>query len=160
MMNNRLVSMLVAVLVVTGCSSGDQAGGAAGPKAASKAATAGVEAVTAVLQSAGAPVAKVDFVVVTRPVVGAQTVLQLNISAPAPVSNLQLVAEGDGVLVDPASAKAGFVLLADKMSHHDLRFTSQREGLGQVTVRLSGGPDAAETVYAIPVLVAAAGTGG
>jgi hypothetical protein len=160
MMNNRLVSMLVVAFVVTGCSSGDQAGGAAGPKAATRKAAVGVEAVAAVLQSAGAPVAKLDFVVVSRPVVGTQTVLQLNIVAPAPVSSLQLTAEGDGVVIDPGTAKAAFVLPADKLSHHDLRFTSQREGLGQVTVRLSNGPDVAETVYVIPVLVSRAGTGG
>jgi hypothetical protein len=157
-MNNYLPAMLAVGFLVAGCS-GEKAGdtvitGAKAPAAA------GVEAVAAVLQSAGTPVAKLAFVVVTRPVVGAPSDLRLDFSAAAVIADLQVRAESASLTIDPATAVASVSIDAGKTVSHQLRFTPQREGLAEVTVRLRAGADGAETVYVIPVLVAATATTG
>ncbi len=105
-MNIRLVAVLaVVVLVVAGCGSKEKAEGAAGADTGVRAKqAAGAEAVAAVLQSTGTPVAKLGFVVVAAPVVGLQSALRLDISAAAPVPALLVSAEGDGVTIDPVGA--------------------------------------------------------
>ncbi len=156
-MNNRLVTMLVAALVVAGCIKGDQAGGGAGGQAPAAAPVTGADAVAAVLQSPpGTSIAKLGFAVTAKPAVGVQTILRLDISAAAPVPTLVLVAESEGVTIDPATARVNLALpTADKVATHAVRFTSLREGLAEITVRLSdGGADSPQTIYAIPVLVA------
>jgi hypothetical protein len=157
-MNNGLLAMLVVGGLVAGCS-GEKAGGSA-PTEAKAPAAAGVEAVAAVLQSDGTPVAKLAFVVVTRPVVGAQSDLRLDFSAAAVVPDLQVRAESASITIDPATAVASVSIAAGKTVSHQVRLTPQREGLAEVTVRLRAGADGAETVYVIPVLVAATATSG
>jgi hypothetical protein len=160
MMNNRLVAMLVVAQVVAGCGRNEQADNAAGTQAAARAtATAGADVVAAVLQSPGTPVAKLGFVVTTSPAVGAPSSLRLEISAPAPVPNLQFTAEGEGMAIDPATARVGFALAtAGAVATHELRFTPQRDGLTEVTVRLRN-EAGEETTYVIPLLVAKAAGG-
>jgi hypothetical protein len=156
-MNNRLPVMLVVGCLVAACS-GEKPGGSA-TTAAKPPATAGVEAVPAVLQSEGAPAAKLAFVVVTRPVVGAQSDLRLDLSDAAVVPDLQIRVESASITIDPATAAANVSIAAGKTVSHQVRFTPQREGLAEITVRLRAGADAAEAVYVIPVLVAAATNG-
>ncbi len=161
-MNNRLVAMLVVALVIAGCGKGKQADSVADAEAAAKApAAAGADVVAAVLQSPGTPIAKLGFVIATRPVVGTQSGLRLDFSAPEPAAML-VVAEGDGLAIDPATARANVTLVtAGTTVSHQLRFTPQREGLTEITVRLnSGEADSPVTTYAIPVLVAKAAAGG
>jgi hypothetical protein len=153
-MNNRLSITLVAVLAVSGCS-GEKAGGDA-PAPVKAPAAAGVDASTAVLQSGEPPVARLGFVVVTKPVVGVQSDLRLDLSSVAAVPELQVHTEAEAIAIDPATAKAGVSLEAGKTVSHVVRLTPQREGLTRVTVRLRSAADGAESVYDIPVLVAAA----
>jgi hypothetical protein len=157
-MNNRLLSMLVVALAASGCS-GEKASGDA-PTAVKAPVAAGADAVAAVLQSGGTPIAKLGFVVVTRPMVGAQSDLRLDLSSVAPVPELQVHSEGEAITIDPATAKASVSLESGKTASHTVRLTPQREGLTRVTVRLRSGADSAETVYDIPVLVGAAASGG
>jgi hypothetical protein len=157
-MNNRLPAMLVVGCLVAACS-GEKAGDSA-TTAAKAPAAAGVEAVAAVLQSEGAPAAKLAFVVVTRPVVGAQSDLRLDFSAAAVVPDLQVRVESASITVDPATAVANVSIAAGKTVSHQVRFTPQREGLAEITVRLRAGAGGTETVYVIPVLVAATATSG
>jgi hypothetical protein len=138
-MNYRLLSLLVVVLAAAGCS-GEKADGDA-PAAVKAPVAAVAEAVAAVLQSGGTPVAKLGFVVLTVPA-------------------LQVLTEGEAINIDPATAQASVSLEAGKTASHTVRLTPQREGLTRVTVRLRSATDSAETVYDIPVLVGAAATGG
>jgi hypothetical protein len=156
-MNNRLLITLVAVLAASGCS-GDKAGGAA-PAAVKAPSAAGADASAAVLQSGDPPVAKLGFVVVTKPMVGAQSDLRLDLSAVAAVPDLQVNTDASDITIDPATAKTGVSLEAGKTVSHVVRLTPQREGLTRVTVRLRSAADGTESVYDIPVLVVAA-TGG
>jgi hypothetical protein len=156
-MKNRLLATLVVALAVSACS-GEKAGGDALATVKAPAA-AGADAAAAVLQSGGTPVAKLGFVLVTMPVVGAQSDLRLDLSATAAVPALQVNTEAETITIDPATAKAGVSLEAGKTLSHVVRITPQREGLTRVTVRLRSAVDNNETVYDIPVLVAAA-TGG
>ncbi|MEO6079941.1 MAG: hypothetical protein ABIQ86_09210 [Steroidobacteraceae bacterium] len=161
-MNKRLVAVLVAVFVVAGCSRSEKTDGAAGTQAMARAPIApGADAVAAALQSPGTPIAKLGFVVTSRPVVGAQSGLRLDISGAAP-GTLLVTTEGDGVEIDPAMARVGLaVTTADATVSHALQFTPQRDGILEVTVRLHGGAaDSPETIYVIPVLVAKAAVGG
>jgi hypothetical protein len=157
MMNNRLLAMMVVVFAASGCS-GDKAGGAA-PSMARAPAAAAEEAVAAVLQSGGAPVAKLGFVVVARPVVGAQSDLRLELSTVAAIPALQIHVQADSFAIDPATAQAQVAIDEGKTASHLVKLTPQRAGLAEVTVRLRGA-DSAETVYVIPVLVAASAGGG
>jgi hypothetical protein len=156
-MNNRLLFPLAVALAVSACS-GEKAGGNA-PATVKAPVAAGADATAAVLQSGGTPLAKLGFVVVTKPMVGAQSDLRLDLSATAAVPSLQVHAEAEAITVDPATALAGVSLEAGKTVGHVVRITPQREGLTKVTVRLRSAADSSETVYDIPVLVAAA-TGG
>jgi hypothetical protein len=156
MMNKSLVAMLVVVLAVAGCGKNKQADGAADAAATARApVAAGADAVAAVLQSTGTPMAKLGFVVLTKPVIGVQSALRLDITSPDPAA-LLLVAEADGLDIDPASARASVAFVTGGTTvSHELKVTPQREGLAEVTVRLrSGEAESVETVYVIPVLVA------
>jgi hypothetical protein len=156
-MDNRLLITLVVALTVSACS-GEKAGGEA-PTAVKAPVAAGADAAAAVLQSGGTPVARLGFVVVTKPVVGAQSDLRLDLSAPAAVPALQVHVEAEAITIDPATVQAGVALDAGKTVSHVVRITPQREGLTKVTVRLRSAADSAETVYDIPVLVGAASGG-
>lgn len=154
-MNNRLVAMLVVALVAAGCSrENSDAGGGSGTRAPT---AAGTEPVAAVLQSTGTPVAKLGFVVVTRPVVGVQSELRLEISAAA-VAALQVSAEAGSLTIDPSTAQASVSLAAGATASHLVKLTPQHAGLAEVTVRLKAS-EGAEAVYVIPVLVAATSGG-
>ena len=158
-MNKRLLAVLGVVLAVAGCGKSDNTDKAAGAQSAARATVVpGADAVAAVLQSAGTPIAKVGFVVLTKPVVGVQSALRLDLTAPEPA----VVPEGDGLVVDPASARADVSLVtAGATVNHELKFTPQREGLSEVTVRLhSGDSGTPETTYVIPVLATKAAAGG
>jgi hypothetical protein len=76
------------------------------------------------------------------------------------VPDLQVRAESASITIDPATAVASVSIAAGKTVSHQVRLTPQREGLAEVTVRLRAGADGAETVYVIPVLVAATATSG
>jgi hypothetical protein len=162
MMNNRLVAVLVVVLAVAGCGKNKQADNAAAAGAMARApVAAGADAVAAVLQTPGTPVAKLGFVVVTRPVLGAQSGLRLDVTSAVPAA-LLASAEGDGVVIDAATARTSLAFVTGGSTvSHELKLTPQREGLAEVTVRLrSTEPDSVETVYVVPVLVARAAAGG
>jgi hypothetical protein len=158
-MNNRLAAILVVALVVAGCSRGEP-DGAAGDVAARAPAAPGADVVAGVLQSSGTPVAKLGFVLGPKPAIGIQSSLRLDISAAAPVPTLQLVAEPDGLALDPATARSTLALAAGKVVSHELLFTPEREGLSEITVRLRSGEEGSETIYAIPVLVEKPAAGG
>jgi hypothetical protein len=115
--------------------------------------------VPAVLQSEGTPVANLAFVVLTRPVVGVQSELRLDFTAAAAVPALQVRAEAMSITIDPATAQTSVLIEAGKTVSHQLKITPQREGLTEITVHLRAGADSTETVYVVPVLVAAMAAG-
>jgi hypothetical protein len=149
-------TILAIAVALVGCGKPDQEGAGSpeprSPTAADSAERSGAgEAVAAVLQSAGTPVAKLSFVVATRPVKGQPFTLQLLASATAPVPALQVTAASGSLEISPATA----VLALDAAgvtASQDLTVTAQQEGLAELTVRLQSGAGEA-TVYAIPVLV-------
>jgi hypothetical protein len=154
-MNKRLLGVLIAVLAVAGCSKGSSDDTSSQIKTKAPV-VAAAEAVAAVLVS-GPPVAKLGFVLAAKPVVGVQVDLRLDLTATEAVPALQLRAEADGITIDPATAQIGLAIEAGKTASHQLSLTPDKEGLNELTVRYRTAPDSAETVYSIPVLVAAAG---
>ena len=158
-MNNRLLATLVVAIAVSACS-GEKAGGEA-PTAIKAPVAPGADATAAVLQSGGTALARVAFVLVTKPVVGTSSDLRLDLSATEAVPALQVQTQAETITVDPATAQAVVSLESGKTVSHVVRITPQSEGLTRVTVRLRSAADSNETVYDIPVLVAATGaTGG
>jgi len=162
-MKHLLVATMALALAACG-SAGDDEASSAGA-ASVRATTVGDETVSAVLDSQGTPVAQLRFLIDTQPVVGKPFQMRLTASATAAVSRLQLAADSDSLLVDPARAVLDLAL--DESSAgtsrsykatHDLVVLAKQSGLAVVTVRLATGPDSTETVYSIPVLVAEAGT--
>lgn len=154
-MNKLSLVMLVAALGMAGCSE-NPSGDASGPAKNKAPAAATAEAVAAVLLS-GPPVAKLGFVLDAKPVVGTATALRLDFTSTEAVPALQVRAEADGVMIDVATAQIGLAIEAGKTATHQLTVTPGKEGLAEITVRLRTAPDSAETVYSIPLLVAAAG---
>lgn len=111
------------------------------------------DAVAAVLTSPGTPVAKLSFVVDSRPVKGVPFKVGLIASAGAAVSVLEVAASSGTLDVQPETA---VLAMQGESATHELTLTSAEEGLHEFTVRLKA-EGAAEAVYAIPVLVMAVG---
>lgn len=159
-MKNAAVTVVALAMTLAACDKGPEqqavSTGTAAPVAAPEAGTArgGGDAVQAVLQSQGTPLARLQFVLDSRPVAGKPFSLQLHFSAPAPVPELQWAAESSGLIIAPDSATLA-IAAADTPVVQQVIVTAPREGLVDMQVRLKGA-DAAETVYAVPVLVAAA----
>lgn len=156
-MKNAAVTAVALTLALAACDKGpDQEAPSAGvaPTApAAGAARVGSNAVQAVLQSSGTPVAKLEFVLDSRPVAGKPFALQLHVSAAAPVPELHMAAESSGLIIAPDSAT--LALPEADVVVQEVLVTAPGEGLVDLNVRLkvAGAP---ETVYAVPVLVAAA----
>lgn len=155
--------MTAAVLLaLAACGRNDEpSAGAAGDPAAADAMAGDAagrradESVAAVLQSQGTPLATLRFTVPERPVAGQAFTMQLSAAAAQPVENLQLQVESTDLVVTPGTAE--LVLdAAQTPVIQDFTLTAAGEGLAELTVRMSGDGGRAETVYAIPVLVAAA----
>jgi hypothetical protein len=156
-------SLLVAtlVLVLAACGSKDEEEVAPASTAGSKPAAAGGDSVAAVLESQGAPVAQLRFVIETRPVVGKPFRVQLIAAAPAAVPSLRAAIESDRLVTDVADVALELGPEGDGANpmyraRHYLSVTAREAGLAELFVHLTAGADAAETLYAIPVLVARA----
>lgn len=159
-MKYLLVATMALALAACGSKSEDETASmtsAAGPRPI----IGGNDSVAAVLDSQGTPVAQLRFVIDTRPVVNKPFRLQLLASATAPVSQIQLTAESDSLLIDPGNAVLELVQeeaasggARNYSATHDLDVTAKDPGLAEVFVHLTTGPDTPETRYVIPVLVA------
>jgi hypothetical protein len=92
---------------------------------------------------------------------GAQSGLRLDVTSAEPAA-LVVSAEGDGLAIDPATARASLAFVTGGTTvSHELKFTPQREGLTEVTVKLrTAETESVETVYVIPVLVSKTAAGG
>jgi hypothetical protein len=160
-MKTVAVTILAIAFALPGCGKnpGQDESGSPEPRAPSAAGSAeragAGDATAAVLHSAGTPVAKLSYVVDSRPVKGQPFTLRLLASAAAPVPALQVTAASGTLEISPAS---GVLALdaAGVTASHDLTVTAQQEGWAELTVRLQSGTGG-EAVYAIPVLVMAAG---
>jgi hypothetical protein len=157
-MKTRIV--LMALLALAGCGRSEQPEDGGSAKSTAKAQPVAADAVAAVLQS-GAPIARLSFMLDMKPQQGSPATMRLDFSAPEAMA-LSMVAESDGLTLDPATAKGSVTLTGGgAVTSHELRFTAQREGLIEIVVRLrKDEADGAETVYAIPVLAAPAAAGG
>lgn len=147
---------LLLVLAACGSKDGEPANDAgSATSAASAGARAGEEPVTAWVQSAGTPLATLQFLLSERPVVGQPFTLQLSATVTQPVPVLQLQAQSSDLAVDPQQAE---LALGDtgRIGEQALTLTAEQPGLAELIVRLSANDAGAETVYAIPVLVAEA----
>ena len=152
--------VLLAVLALAGCGSGEQSKKSSAVTTANKAQPAVADAVAAVLQSTGAPVASVNFLLDAKPLVGAPAKLRLDIAA-AEAMALLIVVEAEGLSLEPDSARGTLVLTGGgTVTSRELNFTAQRAGLVEILVHLRKAEDGSiDTVYAIPVLVGSAASG-
>ena len=122
----------------------------------------GDDAVAAVLESQGKPLAQLGFVIDSRPVVGRAFRLQLLVSATTALPAIQLTTESDVLHIDPPGAaltlsESGSGGVRTYSAQHDFTLTAAQPGLTELTVHLTADADSPETVYAIPVVVGAAG---
>lgn len=155
-MKNGLFAMMALALAACGGGAPEGAGGETKPAAA--AASTADESVAAVLQSEGTALAQLRFVVESRPVAGETFTVRLVASAGAPVPALQLVAES-GALAVVAGSEATLALEANGAgASHPVTLSAARAGLAELTVRLRAA-DRPETVYVVPLLVAAPAAG-
>ncbi|MEO6186053.1 MAG: hypothetical protein ABIP38_05705 [Steroidobacteraceae bacterium] len=158
-MKTRVV--VLVLLALAGCGRGDEPGKSTTAKTAAKAPPATVDAVAAVLQSTGTPVARMNFMLPAKPLVGAPAKMRLDVSA-AEAASLLITVEADGLAIDPDSARGSLVLTGGgTVTSRELLFTAEREGLLEIVVRLrKAETDSIDTVYAIPVLIGPAASGG
>jgi hypothetical protein len=155
-MKMAAVTMLAMALALAGCGDRPAGDGAGSPASAGEGAAArGApgDAVAAVLMSSGTPVAKLSYVVETRPLKGAPFKVSLLVAAGTSIPALEVAASSGTLEVQPATAT--LPIEGGKQATHELTLTSPAEGLLEFTVRLKT-EGAAEAVYAIPVLVMAA----
>jgi len=157
-MRSSVVAM--GLLVLAGCGGGatEEAGRSGDAANKPAAAVAGADAVSAVLQTHGTPVARLQFEIETRPVVGQPFKVRLMASAPQPVPTLQLAAESAELTLENPST---LLVLeeADASVAYELSAVAAHEGLAEIIVKLRAGPDQPEAVYAIPLLVGAPADG-
>ncbi|MDQ2641524.1 MAG: hypothetical protein M3Y79_13215 [Pseudomonadota bacterium] len=157
-MKTAAVAMLVMALALAGCKDkppDDGAGTTA--RAASAVRGTASDAVAAVLMSTGTPVAKLSYVVESRPVQGVPFTVSLLASAATSIPALEMAVSSPTLEIEPVTGT--LALEADKPATHELTLTSAEEGLTEFTVRLKA-DGGAEAVYAIPVLVMAQGAAG
>jgi hypothetical protein len=161
-MKNASAVLVAMALALAACDRGGeeqpQATGPAATVAPAGGAVRGSDAVRAVLQSQGTALAKLEFLIETRPVAGQPFAVKLQLSAAEPQPALQLMAESSAMAVAPESATLALEA-ANVPVTHELVVTAPKEGLAELIVRLKAG-EAPETIYAIPVLIAAAGSPG
>lgn len=152
----RSALVAVVVLVLAGCDGGasGDADGAGTGAAAPAVAAAGAEAVNAVLQTPGTPVARLQFVIETRPTVGQSFKVQLLANSPEAVPTLQLVSESAELTLENPSTLL-VLESSDASATHELTAVASQEGLAEIIVKLRGDPAGPEAVYSIPVLVVA-----
>jgi hypothetical protein len=156
-MKTSAVTMLAVALALAGCGDKPAADGEAGTAVPSGEGTAARaapgDAVPAVQMSTGTPVAKLSYVVETRPLKGVPFNVSLLVSAGASIPVLEVAASSTTLEVVPATGV--LTLEGGKPATHELTITAAGEGLAEFTVSLKT-EGAAEAVYAIPVLVMAA----
>jgi hypothetical protein len=153
--------MVAAILALAGCGSREDAQpageAASGTSSGSTAISQGDDSVAAVLQSQGTPLATVRFTLPEKPVAGRSFPLQLAVTSSQGGASLRLSLESEGLQVSPPSAELDFSP-SNTTRTQDLTLTATEAGIMDLTVRLTGGEGAAETVYVIPVMVEAAGS--
>lgn len=155
-MTTRHLMLAGMALALVACGDAPQespSGGRATPNVAPGARTTG-DAVAAVKQSEGVAVATVSFVIGDRPVPGKAFPLTLTITSAEALPALQVFAEAEDLIVTPLEATVA--VAAGTPTTHDLVVTAQKAGLSGLTLRLRSGAGP-ETVYQVPVMVAAAG---
>lgn len=155
-MKMAAVAMLALTLVLAGCNDGPATEEPLSTAGSGSGAGRGApgDAVAAVLTSTGTPVAKLSYVVETRPVKGVPFKVSLIASAGTALPALEVAASSSTLDVQPAT---GVLALQDgQPATQELTVTAAEEGLAEFTVRLKA-EGSAEAVYAIPVLVMPAG---
>jgi hypothetical protein len=158
-MKTGALMVAAMALVIAACGGKSEQGTSAGPAgaAARDSGSRSDDVVSAVLQSPGTPVAKLAFQLETRPVAGTPFPVKLLASATEALPQLQVTIESTSLVAAPDTA----VLMLDAVGTavgHELTVTARQAGLAELTVRLKAG--AVESVYVIPVLVAAAAAAG
>jgi hypothetical protein len=159
----KIISLVAAGVTLGLCGCGDRQEPAAGSPAATGAAgtqgpaqvRTGDGAVAGVLESTGPAVASLWFEVVERPVAGQPFTLKLQLSAAQPLPSLEVAVGSEGLKITPERASLALAEASTPVSH-ELTVTAPEAGLFDLRVRLVAGEQGAESLYAIPVLVAAA----
>jgi hypothetical protein len=148
-------------LALAACGSKTEEEGAAQRAAAASAMVAGSDETAAVLESRGTPLAKVRFVVESRPVVGRPFNVKVVVASATPVPQLLVKVTGTNLAVEPASV---MLVLGDPVgagtessNSHTFAVTAEQEGLTELAVHLTTTPDVPETLYLIPLLVSKPG---
>lgn len=149
-----MLSAAVLGAMLAACGGEPKQGASEAPGTANRAGAAqGDDAVAAVLQSTGAPVAQLRFLLESRPEPGVPFLLRLVVSAATPIPELSVSVESATLEVADAAATLSLTE-PDAAVMHEAVLTAGEEGLAEVIVRLRADAQAADTVYAIPVLIA------
>ncbi len=159
-MNQTTRTGLLSLMTLILCACEDKTAAdkaAAKPATVATAATTAVEeAVTAVQTSSGAPAAQVKFVLPTRPLVGIPFQLKLLVTAAKTPAGLALKPESVGLKADPLAASLVF---SDEKptAVQEFMLTALQPGLMELIVHVIADPEAPETTYVLPILVAEPG---
>jgi hypothetical protein len=124
--------------------------------AATAAVTAVEEAVTAVRTSNGTPSAQLKFVLPARPTVGIPFPIRLLVTATKMPAGLALKPESQGLKADPLAASLAFAE-ENPTVVQEFMLTAQQPGLMELTVHVIEDPEAPQTTYVLPILVAEPG---
>lgn len=156
---NRFGLPLLLLLSVSACSRDPQPSEEATGTASLPNAAASVDSVAAVAQGGAAGPVTVRFALEDRPLVGTQANLRLELAAASPLSGVSVRIEGETLGFEPeGSQKVIDLPEAGKPVSYTVRFTPQTPGITDASVHVvPPGAEGRELVYAIPVLVEAAG---
>ncbi len=153
----RIGLVATLALVLCACGSKDEQSATNKQAAATAVAALGDESVAAVLESAGKPLAKLRFLVESRPVVGKPFNLKLTVTTEAPVPQLVITPESTVLTATPASVMVALGHAGDTdrefNAGHVFSVTASQEGLAELVVHLTQ-DDTPEALYRIPILVA------
>jgi glucose/arabinose dehydrogenase len=158
----RIAVVAMLALVLAACGSKTENEAAAQKRAATASAQApDSEEVAAVLESTGTPLAKVSFVIESRPVVGRAFNVKVIVSSTTPVPQMLVAIKAGELVVEPASVMLVLGEAAsgggEKVNSQTFLVTAPKEGLAELGVRLTTDADTPETLYIIPILVARSG---
>lgn len=151
---------MVAMLALALSACGSKTDGEAAAKRLADTASAqalGSDDVAAVLESAGQPVAKVRFVIGSRPLAGQPFNVKVMVAAVAPVTQLLVSVQSEDLAVDPATATMALAETekggGETSGSQNFSVTARQDGLFELAVHLTADTAGPETLYVIPVLV-------
>jgi hypothetical protein len=160
----RIGLVATLALVLCACGSKDEEGASNKQATATAVAALGDESVAAVKESPGTPLARLRFLVESRPVVGKPFNVKLMLTADEHVPQLLVTPESTALSATPERVMVALGHPGDTTreftANQVFSILATREGLVELAVHLTVEGDATPSLYVIPILVAKPGAAG